>query len=42
MVKDDQMRRAVIVLFSIAFFCAGLFGLLSIKPAQFIKRRRLS
>jgi hypothetical protein len=30
MVKDDQMRRAVIVLFSIAFFCAataGLFGL---------------
>jgi hypothetical protein len=27
--KDDKMRRAVIVLFSIAFFCAaaaGLFG----------------
>ena len=27
--KDDQVRRAVIVLFSLAFFCAAAAGLLA-------------
>jgi hypothetical protein len=34
--KDEQVRRAVIVLFSVAFFCAavaGLFGALINKAA---------
>jgi hypothetical protein len=42
--KEDQVRRAVIVLFTVAFFAAAvasLFGAFSNKAAQFMRRRRL-